>query len=299
MKLNLEKRRGKVLLAVVSILVILGASKGLYHWISTKSEMQGEQAMAVQTVQAKTLAMSMTVDTVGSLYSVREAKLKAAAPGKVQKFLMESGSFVKKGSQLAEVVGGPELRAPFDGYLTDWKVKEGEFISASTELVDLVDTTLLSLHYRLPEHYAAQLAIGQTVNLAVKALPNRVFKGAVTYISPVIDKKTHTILVHARVDNPEQDLWPGMFARVSHLLQEEAEVIVIPESSLMLTLEGYEVLVVREGKLVRCPVQVGARNRGRAQILAGVKRDESVLLTRNRATREGSLVTAHDWSGDW
>ncbi len=292
------KKHKTFLMAFACILIMIWISKGLYQWIAAPKETP-ETPIEVQTVKVKTAPMPIVVETIGSFTAQKEAKLKAPGLGKIQQLLVEGGSWVKQGTLLLSLIPGSEIRAPFDGYLTDWQVKEGELVEASTELVDIVNTDILLLTYRIPEHYAGELDIGQVVEVTVRAFPDKIFKGAVQFIAPIVDKKTHTILMRAEVQNPEQNLWPGMSAHVRHILKDEPQALVVPESCLMLTLEGYELLVVSQGKLERRSVKLGSRSLERVQIVSGVTAEESVLLTRTDRVEEGASVIANDWTGDW
>jgi len=295
----LNKNRRYLAIGVGIILIILlGISNRLYQWSSNKTTPISEK-LPIQTVLAKTVSLPITLETVGSLIPMKEVKLKAAGLGRVEKMWVESGSWVKKGTLLLNILGFAAVRAPFDGYLTDWKVKVGEFVSTGTELIDVIDAQTLSLQYRFPEEYAPKLDIGQKVTLSVRAFPGRVFTGHVTFISPMIDKKTHTLTVHAQMQNEDQSLWPGMSAHVAHTVQIEPNAVVVPESSLNLGLEGYELWVVEGDKLVRRSVQVGVRYQGRAQIISGVGPKEAVLLTQTDDITEGVVVIPHHWTGDW
>ncbi len=288
-----------LVLALTGIILLSLLSHGLYQWIMGPKKAETPAGLAIQTVRVKTIAMPKVIETVGVLLPLREAKLTAAMTGKVDKILVESGSKVKKGTALLNIVGMANLLAPFDGFLTDWKVKPGEYVASGTELIDILDTDSLSLHYRIPEQYAEDLENGQNISFTVRAFPNRAFNGKVNFISPQVERKTHTILVHANISNSEQDLWPGMFAHCRHILAIENEALVLPESALNLSLEGYELLVVKENKLTRIPVKIGSRDKGRVHILSGIQNDDQVLLTRTDATKEGTVVIAHDWTGDW
>jgi multidrug efflux pump subunit AcrA (membrane-fusion protein) len=297
MKKNNFKQHRTLILAMLGILIMLGISHGLYHLVINHTD-NTPADLSVQTIVVKEISLPIRVDTVGSLRPMTEVKLKAGGVGHI-KILVEAGSWVKKGTPLVTVTGFNDIPAPFDGHLTEWKVKEGEFVSAGTELVDIINTQILSLHYRLPEEYAPKLDLGQVVVIAVRAFPNREFTGKVTFISPTIDKKTHTILLHALIDNPDQALWSGMSAHIHHILSIEPKALIVPEACLILTLQGHELLVIQEGKLVRRTVEVGTRYQGRAHIMSGVKEGEMVLLTQTDDTQEGAAVTPSLWQGDW
>ena len=162
-----------------------------------------------------------------------------------------------------------------------------------------MNTDLLSLTYQVPEHYASQLDLGQRVEVSVKASPGEVFEGVVKFISPVVDDKTHTISIRADVQNPEQNLWPGMSSHIRHVLVMNPQALVIPEASLMLTMEGYEVFVVKQGQIERRKITIGERQSGRVHVLTGLSLGEPVVLTRTALIEEGAPAVAQDWNGDW
>lgn len=291
------KKHYVLVIAVIGILLLLAASKALYQYLMPSQPIIAP--LQVQTIRVKEAPMPDLIGTVGTLTAKTELKIKAGASGRVQQLLVEAGSWVKEGTLLANIIAAPEVTAPFDGYLTDWQVKTGEYVTAGTELIELVNTDLLFLTYRVPEHYAGRLESGQTVQVSVKAFPSQIFEGTVHFISPVIDRKTYTILIRAIVKNPHQNLWPGMSAHVDHLLATHPKALVIPEACLMLTMEGYEVFVVADGKIQRRRVQVGEKQSGRVHIKSGLSLNEPVVLTRAGLIEEGSQAVANDWSGDW
>lgn len=253
----------------------------------------------VETIQAKEYPMQKTLQTIGVLSGLQEAKLKAAAPGRVQNLFIPPGTWVEAGTLLINIVGGPDLRAPFSGFLTDYQVKVGEWVTSGTELVDLVNNKKMLLTYQVPEYYMQQLKTGQIVYLKIAAFKNKIFQAEVKYISPIIDKKTFTVTIKAELNNPDAILKSGMSAHVQHVLSTHPNALVIPEACLMPTLEGYEVLLIRDGKILRQAVNIGDKKQGRVQILSGVRKGESVVLTQNYATQEGVNAVAKEWGGEW
>jgi multidrug efflux pump subunit AcrA (membrane-fusion protein) len=292
------KKRTTLSIALLGLLLLCWLSSHLYQYLSKPNELNNTLILG-QTIKVKEAPMPEVIETIGSLTPKIELKIKASSPGRIQQLLVESGSWVKAGTLLANIIASPEVRAPFDGYLTDWLVKPGEYVASGTELVDLVNTDLLSLTYRVPEEFAGKLDLGQKVEVSVKAFPDKTFLGEVQFISPIIDKKTYTILLKAEVKNPDQNLWPGMSAHVQHILSYHPKAIVIPESCLILSMEGYQVFVVFDGKIQKKTITIGERRGGRVHVLSGLTVGESVIMTRTSVMEEGSSVVAEDWTGDW
>jgi len=74
---------------------------------------------------------------------------------------------------------------------------------------------------------------------------------------------------------------------------------VIPEACLILTMEGYDVFVIANGKIQKRAVKIGGRRGGKVHILSGISLGESVVMVRTNLVTEGANAIAHDWTGDW
>lgn len=292
------KRRTIVIVSLLGIGLLFLLAKVLYGYFSNPGPLP-ILPLEAQTIVVKSAPMPEVIQTIGSLIAKTEVDIKAITPGRMQQILVDSGSWVKKGTLLANIVGAPEIRAPFDGYLTDWEVDEGEYVSAGMELIGLVDTDLLSLTYRVPELYAGKLDADQVVEVSVRAFPDRIFQGHVRYISPMVDKKTYTIQLRAEVKNSDQTLWPGMSAHVTHIIATHPDALIIPEACLKLSLEGYSVLVIKDGVILKKAVQIGERRQGRVHILSGLNIGEVVILTRTNFMEEGKKANTNEWKGEW
>jgi len=141
---------------ITLVLIILIITGFLAHvWYKRLNNQSQDKAVPslVQTTHAKEASMPEVIDTIGLLSAEKEITLKAPVPGKIN-IMTPSGTWVKTGTLLATAIGGAEVRAPFDGYLSDWMVKSGELVSPNTVLVDIVNTDRLSLAYKIPEQYA-------------------------------------------------------------------------------------------------------------------------------------------------
>ena len=60
----------------------------------------------------------------------------------------------------------------------------------------------------------AYIKLGQEATVTLDYLPDREFRGRVTYIYPSVDEKTRTAQVRMEFHNPGYFLKPGMFAFV-------------------------------------------------------------------------------------
>ncbi len=298
MKEQLLKHR-TLAYACLALVLLSILARPVYRLLSEKAPT--DLSMPVQTIRVKTVAITRSVQTVGVFEPTKMLSLKTAVAGRIATLHVEPGTWVEQGHLLAEIIGAPPIKAPFAGTVGDWLVKIGEYVDAGTAIIHLVDTEDLWISYKLPEYYASDLALGQSVVSKVRTPTetDQILEGTLIFIAPIVDPKTHTIAMKARLKNQHHEVWPGMYAQVDQQLNTINDALVIPEFCLIQTLEGYEVLMIVEGKLQKRSVRIGARQKGRVQIQAGLNVGDAVVLTRNYSLQEGLSVVAEDWTGDW
>lgn len=91
--------------------------------------------------------------------------------------------------------------APFAGVVGIRNINVGDFVKDGAELINLEDIGTLYVDYRLPERYQAKLAVGQTIELRLDAVPNRLYKANLEAIDPTIDANGRSIGVRAILPN--------------------------------------------------------------------------------------------------
>jgi len=125
----------------------------------------------------------------------------------------------------------------------------------------------------------------------VDAYPAAGFSGAIYAIEPALDEQTRTVLVRARVANPEVKLRPGMFARVQLRLGVREKAIWVPEAAIVPRGQDSFVYRVADGKVALVKVRTGMRKAGDVEILSGVAAGDQVVTEGVQKVGPGSAVT--------
>jgi len=181
------------------------------------------------------------------------------------------------------------IAAPFSGIITDIKVSPGENITVGRELFKLVNISRIRVHARVLESEIGKMAVGREVDLHFSAYPGKLFKGKVSAISPVVNPEDKTCKVFVDVDNPQEEIKPGMHADVEITAEIHRNRLLVPQDAI-LTRSGRKLLFVVEGGLAKWRyVEVGLENENYAEILDGVEAGEQVII-------EGHFTLAHDAS---
>jgi membrane fusion protein (multidrug efflux system) len=190
-------------------------------------------------------------------------------------------------AQLAKTV----IRAPFEGLLGLRKVSIGAYLRPGDAIITLDDIDPIKADFRVPEVFAEQVKIGQSIELTVDAVAGRAFTGKVYAIAPQIDESGRSVLLRARVGNEKGVLRPGMFARVNLVLEERAGALMIPEEALIAQGEQQLVYKVVDGKVEAAKVKIGLRQKGRVEILEGLQPGDTVITAGQIKVRPGMAVT--------
>ncbi|HVH68284.1 MAG TPA: efflux RND transporter periplasmic adaptor subunit [Gemmatimonadales bacterium] len=170
------------------------------------------------------------------------------------------------------------VRAPFAGVVGQRYVSLGDYVTTSTKLVSLHTVNPQRASFQVPEKFARQLRPGQSVTFGVAAIAGRNFRGEVEFVDPVVQLPGRTILVKARVPNPDRLLQPGMFIEARLVTAVRPNAVVIPEEAVVPTQGDNAVWVVADGKAERRSVVLGVRTPGFVEITSGVEAGTQVVV---------------------
>jgi len=170
------------------------------------------------------------------------------------------------------------VRAPWAGVAGARFVSIGDYVTQNSRLITLQTVNPQRAAFQVPERYAGQLKIGQTVTFRVAALRGKDFTGRVDFVDPRVALPARTITVKAVVANPRTELQAGMFIEARLETARRANAVVIPEEALLSLPSGNVVWVVEGDTPSRRPVQIGTREPGTVEILEGINAGDLVVV---------------------
>jgi len=183
------------------------------------------------------------------------------------------------------------IAAPFDGIAGLRKVSIGNYLSPGTDIVNLEQVDPLKIDFRVPEIFLPSVKDGATIAVTVDAFPGRSFAGRIYAIDPLIDQAGRSIVVRARIDNTDDVLRPGLFARVTLTLAVRDNAIFVPEQSIIPIGDKAFVYRVVDGKIVNTPVKLGLRRNARVEVLEGLSPGDLVVTAGQLKVQDGRAVT--------
>jgi len=180
-----------------------------------------------------------------------------------------------------------KIRAPFGGIISDIKVSPQEYISPGRELFTLVDISRIKVQAKVLESEIGKMKVGYEATLRFSAYPGKTFKGHVEAVSPMINPEDRTCAVHIAVDNPQEEIKPGMHAEVEIAADIYKDRLLVPQEAVLVRGGRKLVFAVEEGLAKWRYIEVGLENKDYAEVLDGVKEGEMVIV-------EGHFTLAHD-----
>jgi membrane fusion protein (multidrug efflux system) len=196
-----------------------------------------------------------------------------------------------------------KVLAPFDGITGLKQVNVGDYLKDGADMVNVEDIDAVLLDFRLPERFQAKIRAGQKAQLTMDALPGRPFTALIQAVDPLIEANGRSVGVRGCIDNRQQQLRPGMFARVNAVFGSRENALVIPEEAIIP--QGGRTFVVKvvagdkPDTLVseRVAVKVGLRQPGKVEILEGLTSADTVVTAgHQRLQKDGTALRVVDLS---
>src|SRR5437870_6027978 len=122
-------------------------------------------------------------------------------------------------------------------------------------------------------------------------------KGTFYALDRSLDPKTGSIRYYVTFPNPGNILRPGQFGKVRFVADIKKGAMVVPQEAVTELQGSYQVAVVDENNKVSIrPVKMGERMGALWEVTEGLKPGDKVVVQGLQKAREGSTVTAKDWT---
>ncbi len=172
------------------------------------------------------------------------------------------------------------IRSPIAGVVTQRHASVGLSVDPAEPLFQVVDASRMWAELAIAERDLSRVRPGQPVEVAVDALPERVFPGSIAYIAPSVDPTTRTALARVELDNADGLLRAHMYGS-ARIVTDAAEAAVTVPSAAVQRAGDVQLVFVRtaEDEFVARRVRVLSRSGDTVRIAGGVAAGDSVVTT--------------------
>lgn len=247
----------------------------------------------VQRLRERGVTSESQLDAARGVQLTRQAQVEVARAQVARSEAEREAARIRLGytEVAAEWSGGSDRRVVAERY-----VDEGETVAANAPLLRIVELDPVTAVFFVTERDYGLLRAQQRAQLVTDAFPGERFQGIITRIAPVFRESTRQAQVEVRVENPQLRLKPGLFVRVTVVLERIEDALIVPEQAPVVRASGPGVFLLAEDRasVAWHPVTVGIQDGGRVQIEDDGLTGEVVVLGQ-QLLDDGSAVSV---SGD-
>jgi len=182
------------------------------------------------------------------------------------------------------------ITSPIEGIIGILPVEAGNYVTTDTVVATIDDRSQIKIDFYVPERFAANMEVGESLTASPIARPDEVFEGVISAVDNRVDDKSRTLLVQAEVPNEKDSLRAGMSFRISMQFPGDVYPSVDP-LAIQWGTDGAFVWVVQDGRAKRTPVRIVQRNTESVLVAAeGIRPGDVVVTEGVHAVRDGAEV---------
>jgi RND family efflux transporter MFP subunit len=259
------------------------------------SEAEIEYTRATNLFQSSSLVKPQ-FDQAKGRYETVAASVKAAeASVKGGEAAVENARAALSEAKLS--LSDASLRAPFDGWISARNVDRGTLVSSTTVGFSMLDTHLVKAEFAVPDSSLKMVRLGQKLPVMLDAIQHGA-QGVVTSISPQADLKTRVFSIEVTLDNPRDEVRPGMIGSLAlGVAHNPAARLVVPLSAVVRAPsdpKSFAVfrLVARDGKTYAESqiIQIGQTLSNSIEVTGGLSAGQQVIALGGSLVRDGQEV---------
>lgn len=192
--------------------------------------------------------------------------------------------------QYTNMVENTVLVSPINGVVTARNYDPGDMTSAQP-ILTIEQLRPVKVLVNVNENDFAKVHKGMKANIKLDVYGDEEFTGTVALIHPTIDPDTRTFTVEINIDNRDERVRPGMFARVSLSFGEANHVVVPDRAVVKMSGSGNKyVYVYKDGKVSYNKVELGQRLDNSYEVLSGVADGDNVVISGQSRLADGAEV---------
>lgn len=207
-------------------------------------EQSRRQLQRINTLRGSGMASAQTVDDAENRFNSAQSELVAAR-----------ARIIQARQQLQRT----QVRAPFDGIVSDRKVSSGDTAQIGKELLKVIDPSSMRLEGLVSADGIGLVTAGQPVRFRVNAYGDQVFVGKVRHVNPAANIVTRQIEVLVDFVGDKQPKLGGLYAE-GRIEAVNTSAVMVPATALVRDGDAVSVWRLGDRSLQKVGLQLGERD---------------------------------------
>lgn len=185
---------------------------------------------------------------------------------------------------------GDGIRADFDGIITSIDTAEDLRVQTGLKLLTLESSDDIAVKFNVNKYDIDSISEGQdaTVNIRSKS-----YSGKVSRIDRMTGRggsDASNVGVEVKLDEPDSDIILGLEAKAFISTAALNDVLTVPTDALCEEEEGTFIFILRDGKAVKMPVEIGVKNDDNVEVISGINEGDKAIWNDTQELTDGMNV---------
>jgi RND family efflux transporter MFP subunit len=248
---------------------------------ASSEELAKSTAQRWQSLREKDAVTQQDMDERSSAYHQAQANL---------------ASSQANAARLQNLRGFNRVLAPFDGVITRRNIDVGDLVDAGNggagkALFTIAQVDPLRLYVFVPQQYAAQVNVGDSVTVSLAENAAAAYRGSIARTARAIDAGTRTMQVEIRVPNPDGALIAGSYVQVTLPIKQNQSALIVPTNVLLFRPDGTRVATIdAQGTVTLKAIKLGTDFGSTVAVLSGLQASDRIVLNPADSLADGDIV---------
>lgn len=184
-----------------------------------------------------------------------------------------------------------KVLAPFSGTITQALPQAGDRVSASQTAFRVDDLSQLMVDLKISEVDINSVVVGQAVSIVMDAAPGKTYEGTVSSVDQSAQGGQGGVnfKVVVTINNPDEQVKPGMTASVTITTKNVEDALLVPNSAVRMISGQRVVFVLRNKQPVPANIRLGATADEQSQVVGGDLKEGDLIILNPPASLVNSL----------
>lgn len=258
-----------------------------------------EQSLtSLSSAESQMKTSKLSYDRIRSLYEKGSASLSDFENAK-NAYQNAENSF--KSAQRSVAIQQDQINygyiyAPEDGVISNIDAEVGENASPGQPVAIQNAGEKITIELGMPENIINSVKNGANVDLRFSAIPDEVFDGVVTEVSPAQDRNTSTYPIKVTLTGATESVKPGMAATATFRFSDlEKQSLLVPAKAVGEDSKGRFVFLVLEngenGRVEKHHIKIGRLYSNGFEVTEGLKKGQRIAVAGLQTLLDGQEVS--------
>lgn len=185
-----------------------------------------------------------------------------------------------------------EVRAPFDGVVSDRKVSAGDTAAPGKELVKVIDPASMRFEGRVSADRIGAVKVGQPVSFRINGYAGQEFRGVVKRVDPAANEVTRQVeVLVAFAPGTTPPRVSGLYGE-GRIESESTSALMLPEGALVKAGDKAYTWRLKGNTLQKADLALGTRDQrtGFYEVRGGLAAGDVVLRHPTSALKDGQKI---------